>query len=663
MTTLIEKKRDLLKLRSVVLLAMATWGILIVCHSAGVFDILNLRLGDVRYRIRGTRQASDEIVIVEVDDRTVEAFAGTWPLRRDLYAYLLSTIGSAGARAIAVDLLFSDEKDADTDSLLALVTSTTNPVVHATDLLGIEDRHHPLPPSLPEWISWENSASAWAPRADRAVPPLPRLLRHTRHSGHVNITIDKDDVIRRLYPLIEYQDRLFPSLGLAAVQVARGEWPSSVSGTRSLTTVGTTSPVRIPLDRDGAARIDFAGGPEAFPVRTSMLDVLQGGQGGEQEKLRQLFGDRIVLVGSTANDQAAADLGSIPLARQVPRMYLHANAIDAFLGGHFLRPIPRWFHGGLLLLLAIIIGFGMSRLTLPAAGGLVLAGTMVMGFGIYAAFAFGHLDVPPTELLGLPLGLYVVFASEGFRALRRKAEEKERELHGARAIQTRLLPDTPPNSSAFDIWGVNLAAKEVGGDYYDWIERDDGRISVVVGDVCGKGAPAAILMSHLRATCHDQFRNGVNLSTAVAAMNESLYRATSPMHFATFIAVGLDPGNGAIEFCNAGHNPGYIVGPSGCRELKSSAPPLGVSAGMVFPSEQTSFDSGETLILYSDGVTESTRTGEFFGEKRLRSLAEEARRAGLSASATADRILKQVREFSDSKDLSDDVTLLVVRRK
>ena len=663
MITLLEKKRTLLRFRSVLLLAVATWGTLMIAHVFGVFDILNLRLGDLRYQIRGVRQASDEIVIVEVDDPTIEEFAGTWPLRRDFYAYLFNTIGSAGARAIAVDLLLADDKDAATDSLLALVTSTTSQVVHALDLLEVEDRRHALPPALPERISWKSSGSVWAPRAERATPPLPRLLERTQHTGHLNIVVDKDDVIRRLYPLIEYQDRLFPSLGLAAIQVARDEWPSEVSGTRRFTEVGSTRPIRIPIDRDGAAQINFAGGPEAFPVRVSMLEVLQSGQEKEHAKLRHLFDNRIALIGSTAQQQAAADLGSIPLARQIPRMYLHANAIDAFLGGYFLSPLPRWLYGGLMLLLAVVVGFGMSRLTLPAAAGLVLGGTAVIGLGIYAAFALGSVDVPPTALLALPLGLYLVFASEGFRALRRKNEEKERELHGARAIQTRLLPETPPSSDSFDIWGVNLAAKEVGGDYYDWIERGDGRISVVVGDVCGKGAPAAILMSHLRATCHDQFRNGMSLSAAVAAMNESLYRATSPMHFATFIAVSLDPQDGTIEFCNAGHNPGYIVGPSGCRELKSGAPPLGVSTGMVFPSQQTPFDTGETIILYSDGVTESTRRGEFFGEKRLRALAQDTFREGLSASAIAERILKEVEEFSDSEDREDDITLLIVTRQ
>src|SRR2546426_291082 len=246
---------------------------------------------------------------------------------------------------------------------------------------------------------------------------------------------------------------------------------------------------------------------------------------------------------------------------------------------------------------------------------------------------------------------------------RLQQERLERELQLASEIQQRFQPTAPPQIPGYEFQGISFPCYEIGGDYYDFIRREDGRLVIALGDVSGKGTAAALLMSSLHAAVHAQAASHDSLVETISAVNRYLADNIPPNRFVTLFYAELDPESGAVSFLNAGHNPPLIVHAAGTVEqLASGGLPLGIKRDAEYREGRTQLQPGDVLVIYSDGVTEaSSPTGEEFGPTRLYEVV--SRNVDASAAGIRDRIESALTKFAQGTRAGDDITLVIAKRQ
>jgi sigma-B regulation protein RsbU (phosphoserine phosphatase) len=239
----------------------------------------------------------------------------------------------------------------------------------------------------------------------------------------------------------------------------------------------------------------------------------------------------------------------------------------------------------------------------------------------------------------------------------------QEELRLAYEIQTNLLPTETPQIAGYDITGRSVPAKEVGGDYFDFIPIDEHRLAFCLGDVSGKGMPAALLMSNLQATVRAQTTSGTTPGDCVTNSNSLLFRSTTPEKFATFFYAILDTEQEQLSFCNAGHNYPFLMSHDReQRQLTTTGIVLGALESFSFQEEVIPFKAGDLLVIYSDGITEAMDDkDEEFGEERLAELISS--HSADSADSLTDAIFESVRGHAGDSLQTDDMTLLVIKRE
>jgi len=274
-------------------------------------------------------------------------------------------------------------------------------------------------------------------------------------------------------------------------------------------------------------------------------------------------------------------------------------------------------------------------------------------------------------LLGSALSLAAratpVVAGVANAALDREVARRqiEGELAIGRQIQRSLMPRRFPTLPGWEIAAAYEAAREVGGDLYDaFLLRDrPDQLGIVVADVTGKGIPAAILMADLRALLHAAADNADDPATSLARVNAILVSERMTSLFATVAHGYLDGGTGVLTLASGGHEPVHVVRSDGT--VAALEPPgrlLGMVGDIAASTATTTIEPGEAIILHTDGVTEArSPDGAFYGEERYRALL--AGLTGLSAAGIVEAILGDVRVFRSGAEASDDLTLLVVRRR
>lgn len=244
-----------------------------------------------------------------------------------------------------------------------------------------------------------------------------------------------------------------------------------------------------------------------------------------------------------------------------------------------------------------------------------------------------------------------------YRATLEKAKI-EHELRVAAEIQRSLLPEGRRDGPFFQAMGASLPSRSIGGDFFEYIDTDDGGIGVVLGDVAGKGPAAALLTAKIQGLFSAQV-GGNSPSAAMRLVNTGLLKRQVDARYATVFFATLTP-DGALAYCNAGHNPPLVVTASGVRSLTGSGMPVGLFAGATYSDEQTRMEPGDVLVIYSDGVTEALNlASEEYGDARLAELTIAHRTAPLDD--FLQKIIASVQTFANGASQSDDVTVLVLR--
>lgn len=239
----------------------------------------------------------------------------------------------------------------------------------------------------------------------------------------------------------------------------------------------------------------------------------------------------------------------------------------------------------------------------------------------------------------------------------------QQELAIARELQHSVLPADMAYRPTYAVKGVMESAQEVGGDFYDFFERPDGRLVFVIADVSGKGVPAAFFMAIARTLLKAIALFEGDPAVCVRQLNELLAVDNDRMMFVTLIFGVFDPASGKVELVNAGHLPPIRVAGDGSASMIETTGDMAVAVAETidFTSRSLMLDPGEMLVLYTDGVTEAfDAAGDQFGEDRLMRCLE--RVGGQDPASVADQVIAMVRKFEEGVDQSDDITLLVVQR-
>jgi serine phosphatase RsbU (regulator of sigma subunit) len=237
------------------------------------------------------------------------------------------------------------------------------------------------------------------------------------------------------------------------------------------------------------------------------------------------------------------------------------------------------------------------------------------------------------------------------------------DLEIARQIQFGLLPFEPTELPHFVIRAAMRPANTVGGDYFDIVDLGSGRIAIVVGDVSGKGMPAALLMALLQGSLRTLSTAGMRGAELVAKLNAHLCANIPPNRLITLLYGELEADGSALRYVNAGHNPPFLVRRDGSVErLAPTAVALGIMPDAEFQAYETPLDPGDRLLLYTDGVTEANDLADAeYGDERL--AAYLASHAGTSEPELLDGVIGEVLAFCGPVRPRDDMTLMVVTRR
>lgn len=242
--------------------------------------------------------------------------------------------------------------------------------------------------------------------------------------------------------------------------------------------------------------------------------------------------------------------------------------------------------------------------------------------------------------------------------------EMQQEVELAAKIQKKLLPAEPPEVAGYRISGKNNTAFSVGGDYFDFIRIDEGLWAICLGDVSGKGMPAALLMANLQAILRSHLVSRISPAEVLKIANQQLFKNTGAEQFATFFLGILDTTAHILRYSNGGHEYPYLISSDRKQQrLQRGGLPLGMLSQQEYQEDTVDMQSGDCLFIYSDGITESMNTEEEeFGEQRLQEILLKGRRDHDEPDRLIDTIFAASIKHRGQRQLFDDMTAVAVLR-
>lgn len=682
------------RVRATGLAAALVTALLVLWGGAG----LRQPLFDLYQTLSPTPDVSRRVHVVIIDADSLREVGG-WPWTRFYLARLVEQIADRGAKVIGFDMLFPEpdrlapseftslyaelgpgtaaeiQQLPSMDAVFARVIGR-NPVVLARAGVTEEsfDRIEQAPASLPPAAQVTGRTPPSLVAYPSVVANLPILDGAALGHGLVNGERDHDGLVRRVPLIARAGGHLTPGFAAELVRLAEGVDAVRFEGRDGGVAAVRIGERRVPALPDGRLLLKF--GDWRKTQTTSAVNVLRQGLP------EDLFKDQIVLIGLAS--AGTSDVTSTPRAKEIYGVYVQAQAVDAILRGAGLhRPVwaaPVEWGVGLVLVLAS--WFGVPRAPL---------GPVLIGAAAEIAAAFGAsflafqqdvlLDPIPMLAPGAASSavLVTLLFVEGRRVQSRlrSALEGERlaaarmsgELAAASEIQSgMLLPraQLARVSPDVDVDAVLHPARTVGGDLYDAFRFDDGRLCFLVGDVTGKGVPASLFMALSKALSRSLLmRPDTPLGAAMDGINAELSRDNG-QNMAVSLLVGvLHPADGRLDLCCAGHENPLVVDASGAvRELRlEGGPPLCVVDAFPYPIETHRLAPGETLVAFTDGLTEAQDPdGRLFDRAQLLSAVGQASRAA-TLGGLIDSIVDRVRLHEAGGEPSDDLTILALRRR
>jgi sigma-B regulation protein RsbU (phosphoserine phosphatase) len=240
-------------------------------------------------------------------------------------------------------------------------------------------------------------------------------------------------------------------------------------------------------------------------------------------------------------------------------------------------------------------------------------------------------------------------------------ERLNRELEIAREVQERLFPQDYPPVAGLDYAGRCRPARGVGGDYYDFLELPDGDFGIAVGDVSGKGIPAALLMASLQASLRGQTISGTgDLAKLMSNVNQLIFETSPANRYATFFFGQYEPSTRHFRYVNGGHNPPMVFRNGEVLRLEDGGPVIGLFKVARYSQGAVHLESGDVLLFYTDGISEAMNaTDEEWGEERMVAAVRACQ--CLPAGEMIDELIQEADRFVAGAPQHDDMTMMVVK--
>ena len=676
----------------------AAWPILIVfvllqVAAGSIFAAPRLALFDLYQRTMPRLRDSDPVKIVAIDNASLAAI-GQWPWPRQIDAQLIHKILDQHPAALGIDLLWSEpdrqspeqwlkqandlpQTAADAlrqlpshDSLLRDALSA-GPVVIG---LGTLDKGPNTGGPLPPIREIGGAAESWnvLPDFAGAIRSIPELDRAAPGHGLLAVAPDVDGVYRRLPMVSVVAGHLVPSFSLETLRLA-AQSPMIDLYLKDRAIQGVAiGELKLPTQEDGSIWVNFS--PRDDRRFVSAVDVLNG------KVAADTFDQRVVLIGVTGLGQGS-DMRMTPLGF-MHGTEIHAQLLENIIAGQ-LAQRPNWTHVAepaltLVLGLILIVLLPLVRQrwqTLLVLSSVALCA--VLGFELW------HLKLMLVDVATPIIGqgfVVAAFIGGSFaeadrqrRRLRRELEDRklaaaktEGELEAGRRIQMGILPvaDTVTHDQRFDLAAVLVPARQIGGDLYDFFKIDPDHLYLAVGDVSGKGVPAALFMAQGKSLCKSAaLRGDIDIGDIIIRANEEISRDNSEMLFITMFAGILNVVTGELHFCNAGHDAPILLRAGEPPQSVDGigGPPLCIIDDFPYMTEMRQLQPDDVLCITTDGITEAMNgAGALMGRDRTEA-ALAAMPADASAQAITDRLQAAVAEFVAGADPSDDLTILTVR--
>jgi adenylate cyclase len=658
---------------------------------------LRAALFDGYQRLVPRERKSAPAVIVAIDEKSLREL-GQWPWPRTTTAKLIDAIAQHKPAAIGLDMLLPEPDRMSPGSIARVVENLDPKLAKQLSQLPSNDailagalRRNAVSVGLAgiEQQQPRDRAQRGAPFHVKGADPTPNLRRFpgavrsldvldAAAAGHGLLSVDPSGGVVRQAPLLAaVDDVLMPSLSIELLRVAT-HTPGFVLVAKPDRVEGIgIGDVFVPTSADGSVWVHFS--PHRDDRYISAVDVLRNTVDPEQMR------GKIVLIGATG--LGLLDFHSTPLGERMPGIEIHAQILENIFDDSLLRR-PDYLDklerlllltGGVLLILAVPAVKPRTATWIYAA---LITGIFATGIGIYVGkqilFDIAWPAVALTFVFGIMLSGTLHEADRQRRALlralqteRETAAKAAGELEAAQRIQMGMLP--PPSAdfyedSRFNLQALIEPAKSVGGDLYDFFKLDSDRLFLMIGDVAGKGLPASIFMAVSKVLYKNaalRMGNHADIGALMRAANEELARDNPETLFVTVFAGVLDLRTGDLNWCNAGHDSPFCVragedGETPFRLEGSSGPPLCVVPGYEYRAEHARLRPGDTLFLFTDGVTEAMNSaGELYGRPRLVSALKSARHA-TRALELVDAIRDDVRKYVQATERSDDLTILAV---
>ena len=564
-----------------------------------------------------------DVTIVDIDEKSI-AKVGQFPWRRDAYSKILKNLNQHNPKAIAFDIVFSEEDKQNPKDLLLQLQKESNQLIDVkvsdTNKIFVDSIKNSkiILPILGEpndnFVNNESKPKAriiakgenpknFIYKFKNKIISLEEISNAASGIGSISLIPNIDGVIRNVPVLYNIDKRIWPSLALEAVRVASGQKNLLVKSNKNGIELIKTRKNIIPSDQNAVINIKFNKFSKDNYI--SAIDVMNNDF--DQKRIE----NKIILIGSSA--QALFDIVKISNGKTVPGVEIHAHIIDNILKNEsIIKNIYTQLAENIIFLLLLIFLIFIPMKIKPKFSIIFFVGTIfvinlssiiVYQFNFYIDFLFSSI----AGTLAFMTSLYFRYLEENSIAIENDKKQsilkKEREIAGE--VQKKLFPKNKKIEKY--IFAQNTPAKDVSGDYYDYYQVNDNEIYFILGDVTGKGIKAGILMANAASVFRSLAKMDSSVAKTALYMNNQVKDSSYQAMFITVILGRINLEKKEMEFINMGHEPMMVLDEKFNFEyVKSTLPPMGL-----MPVKDESFFktttmdiSDKTILIYTDGVTE-----------------------------------------------------------
>lgn len=615
--------------------------LIIVISLTNIFSSFDLFFYDLFFRLRPKPAISEKIAIIEITDNTLNKLSA-WPLPRDFHASLIKVLGEFGAEAVVFDIIFSENTFYDQVFSKAIAKEEVY---------------------LPIAFYLNDLEQNWAPQKARKkmVDIQADIKKSVSGIGHINLFVDSDGKIRKIPLFINFDNKLYPHLGLAAaagrldLNLERADFKKRK--------IIIDNKLKIPVGKNNSLFVNFPDKwNKAFP-HFSYLEILRSYQKIKQGKkanldLTKLKG-KTCFVGLTA--AGGTDLKAVPLEESYPMLGLQASVYNSIINKDFIRQASLFLNLSIALLI-FVLAF-LITLKFPPIKSLFISLSLLFVFFLTAFLLFSYYQLWINSFLIFLIISFVYLKAVIVKFLEERKNKQilEKELNIAQKIQNSFLPKKIKGIPGFDLSCYMKPAKFVAGDLYDIVQLADNKLGVFLADVSGKGVSAALIMAQTISIFRILARKNKNPAEVLTGLNKEISK-TLKGKFITAIYIIFDLNKKEINVSSAGQMPPLIYDKKKekAKEIEFEAGiPLGVVNNTIYSDYQIKIDKGDKVIVYTDGISEArNKKGKEFEIEGLRNLL--SKHGGLTCQQIKEKLIEELNQFSQKMSQADDITFVIV---